>query len=180
MRTLLLIVLLSLLIPFSGSADIYKYVDKNGIAHYTDDISKVPEAYQNQVVRHVVPKYDVNLQEDAVKDPNAQIPKDVKETLKKESSEEEKRKSQRDAIANKNRKALLKEKMELDKEYAALMKEKGEISESIREWSKRYKTRRRKGVTRKKLKELEVMEMEWEEKYKAWENKKSALDKKMR
>jgi hypothetical protein len=180
MRMLLLIVLLSLLIPFSISADMYKYVDKNGIAHFTDDMSKVPEAYQNQVVRHAVPKYNENIQEDAVKDPNAQIPKVVKETLKKENSEGEKKKSQPDAIANKNQKALLKEKVELDEEYAALMKEKGEISESIREWSKRYKTRRRKGVARKKLKELEVMEMEWEEKYKAWENKKSALDKKMR
>ena len=77
----------------------------------------------------------------------------------------------------KNRKALLKEKMELDEEYAELMKEKDEISESIRQWSKRYKTRRRKGVARKKLKELKAMEMEWEQKYKAWENKKSALDK---
>ncbi len=180
MRMLLLIVLLSLLIPFPISADIYKYVDKNGIAHFTDDMSKVPEAYQNQVVRHAVPKDDVNLQKDAVKDSNAQIPNVVKETLKKESSEGEKKKSQPDAIANKNQKALLKEKVELEEEYAALMKEKGEISESIQEWSKRYKTRRRKGVARKKLKELEVMEMEWEEKYKAWENKKSALDKKMR
>ena len=59
------------------------------------------------------------------------------------------------------------------------MKEKEEISESIRQWSKRYKTRRRKGVSRKKLKELDVMEMEWEKKYQTWENKKSALDKKL-
>ena len=110
MRTLLLIVSLSLLIPFSGSADIYKYLDKNGIAHYTDDMSKVPEAYQNQVVRHVVPKYDVNLQEDAVKDVNAQIPKNVKETLKKESSEKEKRKSQRDATAKKKSEGSVKRK----------------------------------------------------------------------
>ena len=105
-----MILFLSLLIPYSGSADIYKYVDKNGIAHYTDDMNKVPEAYQNQVVRYVVPKYDVNLQQDAVIDQTAQIPKDVKETLKKKSSEEEKKKSQREAMANKNRKALLKEK----------------------------------------------------------------------
>ena len=169
-----------LLIPFSGSADIYKYVDKNGVAHYVDDLTKVPEAYQDQVVRHIVPKYDVNLQKDAVKDTNAQPPKKVKKTLTKESSEEDKGKSQRDALAKKNRKALLKKKKELDKEYVDLMKEKDEISESIRQWSKRYKTRRRKGVSRKKLKELEVMEMEWEKKYQAWENKKSSLDNTIR
>ena len=46
--------------------------------------------------------------------------------------------------------ALLKKKMELDEEHAALLKEKEELLESIRQW---------------------------EEKYKAWENKKSALDK---
>ena len=45
--------------------------------------------------------------------------------------------------------ALLKKKMELDDEYTVLMKEKEGLLESIREW---------------------------EEKYKAWENKKSALD----
>ena len=45
---------------------------------------------------------------------------------------------------------LFKKKMELDEEYTALMKEKEAILESIRHW---------------------------EEKYKAWENKKSALDK---
>ena len=56
MRTLLLIVFLPLLFPVSGSADYYRYVDKNGIVRYVDTMSKVPKAYQDQVVYHVMPK----------------------------------------------------------------------------------------------------------------------------
>ena len=58
----------------------------------------------------------------------------------------------KDAVAQKPIGDVLKKKMEPDpdEEHTALMKEKEELLESIREW---------------------------EEKYKAWENKKSALDK---
>jgi hypothetical protein len=116
MRTFLLIGLIALLFPVSGSADYYRYVDDNGIPRYVDTLSKVPDAYKNQVARHTVPT-------SAAQDENTQ-------------------KSPGD---------LFKKRMEQDEEYTALMKEKEAILESIRHW---------------------------EEKYKAWENKKSALDKK--
>ena len=177
MRIVIMICLLSILFPVTGSADIFKYVDKDGIARYVDDMNKVPKEYQDQVVRHVVPETDESLQKDTVKTTNTQIPSDIKEILNKKKIEDAKKKAQQDAEAKK--KALLKEKQELEAEYAALMKENTEISDSIREWSKRYKTRRRKGVARKKLKELEIMQMEWEEKYKAWETKNAALEEKM-
>ena len=56
----------------------------------------------------------------------------------------------KDAVAQKPMGALLKKKMELDDEYTVLMKEKEGLLESIRGW---------------------------EEKFKTWESKKSALDK---
>ena len=56
----------------------------------------------------------------------------------------------KDTDAQKPMGALLKKKMELDDEYTVLMKEKEGLLESIRGW---------------------------EEKFKTWESKKSALDK---
>ena len=114
MRPLLLIVFLSLLFPFSVSADYYRYVDENGVPRYVDTIGKVPKVYQDQVVHHILPTSNV-----------------------------------KDAVAQKPMGDLLKKKMEPDEEHTALMKEKEELLESIREW---------------------------EEKYKAWENKKAAFD----
>ena len=115
MRLFLLIVFLPLLFPFSVLGDYYRYVDENGISRYVDTMRKVPKAYQDQVVHHILPTSTV-----------------------------------KHAAAEKPMGDLLKKKMELDDEYTVLMKEKEGLLESIREW---------------------------EEKYKAWENKKSALDK---
>ena len=92
MRPLLLIVFLPLLFPFSVSADYYRYVDENGVLRYVDTLSKVPEAYKNQVARHVVPT-------SAVKDTDA--PKPMGALLKKKMELDE------------ENVALMKEKEEL-------------------------------------------------------------------
>ena len=178
-QIVLLIWLLTLLSPDLVSADYYRYVDENGTPHYVDSMSKVPEEYQDRVVREVVPKAEETLPEDVVPDTNAQIPDEAKEALNKPNVLERREKAKQEAEEKKRQEALLEEKKKLDEEYAALMKERDEITASKEEWSKRYKTRKRKGMTRKKLKELDIMELEWEEKYKAWEIKKSALDKQM-
>jgi hypothetical protein len=80
-------------------------------------MSKVPEAYRDQVVYK---KLSTNI----IKDVSARKPMG----------------------------SLLKQQMELDEEYAGLIKEKEVLLESIRKW---------------------------EEKYQVWENKKSALDRLM-
>ncbi len=50
-RTACLLVIIPILFFVrSGSADIYKYVDKNGTAVLTDDLHKVPEEYRGQVI----------------------------------------------------------------------------------------------------------------------------------
>ena len=46
---------LPLLFPVSVFADYYSYVDDSGVIRYVDVMSKVPKAYQDQVVYHVVP-----------------------------------------------------------------------------------------------------------------------------
>jgi hypothetical protein len=45
-----LVIVAMLLFARSSSADIYKYVDKNGTVVLTNDLRKVPEQYRGQVV----------------------------------------------------------------------------------------------------------------------------------
>ena len=45
----LLILLLLVLPSMSHAADMYKWVDKNGSVNFTDDLSKVPPEYRDQV-----------------------------------------------------------------------------------------------------------------------------------
>jgi hypothetical protein len=50
MKTLTLIVsLLFLLISPAHAADVYKWVDKNGVVNFTDDYNKIPSAYRDRV-----------------------------------------------------------------------------------------------------------------------------------
>ena len=161
------------LLPITVSADYYKYVDKNGGVHYVDDMSKVPEEYQNDVHRHISPESNGESGPDSSGTTGSKISRDVQKTFQKEVLN--KKNNQKEGIKP-SKSALLKREKELEEEYTSLMKEKEAISESIREWSKRYKTRRRKSVARAKLKQLKEMELQWEEKYKAWEKKKIALE----
>jgi hypothetical protein len=54
-------VFLTLIFPFSVSADYYRYVDEKGVPRYVDSMMKVPKAYHNQVVFHVLPTGNVNV-----------------------------------------------------------------------------------------------------------------------
>jgi hypothetical protein len=47
-KLLILLILLVFTVP-GYTATIYKWVDKEGVVHFTDDISKVPPAYRNQI-----------------------------------------------------------------------------------------------------------------------------------
>ena len=44
----ILLILLAFAVP-AYSATIYKWVDKNGVVSFTDDLTKIPPAYHNQV-----------------------------------------------------------------------------------------------------------------------------------
>ena len=161
------------LFPITVSADYYKYVDKNGGVHYVDDMSKVPEEYQDDVHRHIVPESDGESAPDSPRNTGSKIPRDVQKAFQKEAQNKE---NNRKEDTKPSKSVLSKRKKELEEEYASLMKEKDALSELIREWSKRYRTRSRKSVARAKLKQLKEMEMQWEEKYKAWEKKKIAME----
>jgi len=46
----LVAVILLTVLPFPAGAAMYRYVDENGVAHFTDDIQKVPENQRSGIV----------------------------------------------------------------------------------------------------------------------------------
>lgn len=53
-KTAILLLLLVVLASMSHPAEIYKWVDKDGSANFTDDLSKVPPEYRDQVKKEEV------------------------------------------------------------------------------------------------------------------------------
>jgi hypothetical protein len=49
MKRILSVILFFLFISMAYGANIYKWVDKDGVAHFTDDYSNIPAQYRNQV-----------------------------------------------------------------------------------------------------------------------------------
>jgi hypothetical protein len=55
-RTMLFILVAMITLPFvAGSQEIYQWVDEKGTVHFTDDISQIPERYQDQVKKKKIP-----------------------------------------------------------------------------------------------------------------------------
>jgi chromosome segregation ATPase len=56
-RTMLIILVGMITLPFvAGGQQIYQWVDEKGTVHFTDDISLVPEKYQDQIKEKKIPK----------------------------------------------------------------------------------------------------------------------------
>ena len=149
-----------LLASLSGpaSAQIYKYIDKDGGVHYTDDLNQVPEAQQETAQRYAEPE-----SKSSPKAPTGPKVTPVPATppVKKVATPP---------------KRLSDQEKALEIEYQELMAEKKRIENEIATYSKRYKTRKRKGVSRKKLKELEFQKAEWEKKFQDYQDRKKALE----
>ena len=47
----ILLLSLSLGIPFLSSEEIYRWTDEKGTTHFADDVSKVPEKYRSEAER---------------------------------------------------------------------------------------------------------------------------------
>jgi hypothetical protein len=55
-RTTLFILIGMIILPFvAGGQEIYQWVDEKGTVHFTDDVSQVPEKYQDQVKKTKTP-----------------------------------------------------------------------------------------------------------------------------
>jgi hypothetical protein len=56
-RTMLFILVAMITLPFiAGGQETYQWVDEKGTVHFTDDIGKIPEKYQDQVKEKKIPK----------------------------------------------------------------------------------------------------------------------------
>ena len=157
------IVLVLILAFFStpASGQIYKYVDKDGVPRFVNDLNKVPEEYRLEAEKYEeLESKDSNQTETQKPPPIKQPQQPLKQKIESDQTKKE----------------IEKLRQELKKEYETLMAEKDQIEKDIATYSKRYKTRRRKGVSRKKLKELEIQKSEWDEKFLEYEAKKKALE----
>jgi hypothetical protein len=113
-----LILLSIVLFSMSASAEYYKYHDKNGNVHYTDDLTNVPEDQRTNINEYTGFQDGSNDQE-----------KDDQKAEKSKSlieKEEVKNKSDMNDFSE-TKKRLDQEKEKLDEEYRALMEEKKEI-----------------------------------------------------
>jgi len=136
-------------------AQIYKYIDKDGVVRYTDDITKVPEDQQATAEQYAEPESSPTSPTPPVAPQMPPVPPPKAAQPQKDLSEQ---------------------KQMLEKEYKDLMAEKEWIEKETAIYSKRYKTRSRKGVSRKKLNELEAQKAEWDKKFLDYQAKKKALE----
>ena len=162
MLPLILCLLLLGGISAPASAEIYKYIDKNGVVRYTNDLTQVPEDRLPDAKRNAVPEIKSTPSNTPAPQPVQPVP--AKPPLKKM------------ARLEKPEMDLSQEEQALEKEYKELMSEKEQIERDTATYTKRYKTRKRKGVSRKKLKELELQKAEWDKKFIDYQAKKKALD----
>ena len=116
-----LISLLLLLFSMSASAEYYRYIDKDGNVHYTDDLTNVPEKQRT----------DIHEYNGFQGDPYDQ--KEDEQTSEKQRPLFEKEQANNKTDINdfsEIKKRLDQEKEKLEEEYRALMEEKKEIAKN--------------------------------------------------
>jgi hypothetical protein len=99
-------------LPASLSAQIYKYIDKNGQKRWTDDLSQVP-IEQRKSVEHIEGVVNAATQKESETIESAAMPKTV----------------QLDGNLESIRESLLKEKSELEKQYQQLVDERKKLEQ---------------------------------------------------
>lgn len=128
-----LILLSLLLFSMTASAEYYKYMDKDGNVHYTDDLTNVPENQRTDINEYTGFQSDSYDQQ-----------KDEQKTEKSQplvEKEEVKDKPDTDNFSE-IKKRLDNEKEKLEAEHSALMAEKKEIAENKNKY--RSKSRAKK------------------------------------
>jgi len=153
----------------TADAQIYKYTDPNGVLRYTDDLTQVPEAQRPSVEKY-------QELESPPLDPQPPGKATQKAPPSKPPGDDARGESENQKPETGTPPENLKQA--LDAEYKALMKEKEQIEKETETYSIRYKTRARKAVARKKLKELEEQRVQWEKKFDAYQAQKKALESK--
>ncbi len=124
-----LISLSLLLFSMSASAEYYRYIDKDGNVHFTDDLTNVPENQRTDIHEYTGFQGDLNDQQKAEK------PRPI---LEKEQVKNKPEKNDFSDI----KKRLDQEKEKLEEEYRTLMEEKKQVAKDKNKY--RSKSRARK------------------------------------
>ena len=120
------IILISILISIvlfsmSASAEYYRYVDKDGNVHYTDDLTSIPESQRT----------DINEYTGFQGGSSDQVKDEQKEETPQPLLEEEQAKNKPDMDKfSEIKKQLDQKKEKLDEEYKALMKKRKDIEKN--------------------------------------------------
>lgn len=125
-----LISLSLLLFSMSASAEYYRYIDKDGNVHYTDDLTNVPENQRTDIQEYTGFQGDPDDQQ-----------KDEQKDEQPIEKEQVKNKPDINDFSE-IKKRLDQEKEKLDEEYRALMEEKKEIAKDKNKY--RSKSRAKK------------------------------------
>jgi chromosome segregation ATPase len=101
-------------------AELYQYTDKNGVVHYTDDYTTIPEQYRSQIDSQpeTPPDQAAGQQPAAEETENNRTGKTPQEEKASQASMQ--------ALKDK-REQLIKEKQQLDQTYQALLKQKKDL-----------------------------------------------------
>jgi len=147
MKYLKIFVLISfILFSVNASAEFYKYTDEDGNVRFTDDINQVPEEQRSKIRSYVesqseeVPEQETTQESPEKSEQQANVP-DSSENEAAEGSLEE-LKSRIDAI-----------KEEVEQAYAALLKEKEQLSED----KKKVKTREQVESYNKRIESYNIL-----------------------
>jgi hypothetical protein len=144
-----------LLFSVNASAEFYKYTDEDGNVRFTDDINQVPEEQRSKIRSYVesqseeVPEKETTQENPEKSEQQANVP-DSSEDEAAEGSLEE-LKTRIDAI-----------KQEVEQAYAALLKEKEQLSED----KKKVKTREQVESYNKRIENYNIRGQEFIKKQK--------------
>jgi hypothetical protein len=149
-----------MLFSVSASADYYRYIDKDGNVHYTDDLTNVPESQRTDINEYTGYQNDTNDQEKDGQKEETPHPSLDTEQLKNKSNTNE---------LSEIKKRLDQEKKKLEEEYRALMEEKKEITENKGKYRSKSKT-----------KEYNKVIVEFNQKIADYEKRKNLLNKEVK